>query len=346
MIYLDNAATTQPKFFAKDYAHMAWGNANSDHQTGLASYHELEKARDRVKKALGLKSGEVLFCSSASQAIQALAHRFAGQIKVGRKEHDSVWEVMSIPRVITSLDTTKLYCCQYANPITGDIFSDKIERLIDNNTDDFIGSDLTAAVGHCYLSPDILNDCDALWFSGHKFHVEKGIGCLWVSNRMKEYLNLSRDYKNEHGMFPGTVNVPGVLALVAGLEEAQANLYEHTAFFHNLNVEFLDACDSQGFKSIALKTAATRTEAINLFYVPNVFDVEPLIQFLSEEKEICISGAHSACSSSKSRRVTEALGIDAYMADSSIRVSYGVFNKYDDVRLLALGIREYINKYC
>ena len=78
MIYLDNAATTQPKFFAKDYAHMAWGNANSDHQTGLTSYHELEKARERVKKALGLKSVEVLFCSSASQAIQALAHRFAG----------------------------------------------------------------------------------------------------------------------------------------------------------------------------------------------------------------------------------------------------------------------------
>ena len=38
--------------------------------------------------------------------------------------------------------------------------------------------------------------------------------------------------------------------------------------------------------------------------------------------------------------------IDAYLADSSIRVSYGVFNKYDDVRLLALGIKEYINKYC
>lgn len=70
-IWLDNASTTEPKFFGKDYSYY-WFNPNSNHKAGLEARKELDKARERIKESLGLKNGKLIIGGSASHLIDNL----------------------------------------------------------------------------------------------------------------------------------------------------------------------------------------------------------------------------------------------------------------------------------
>lgn len=71
MVYLDNAASTCPKFHASTYAHY-WANPNSPHKLGLEANRALNEAKERIKKSLGVKSGETVIGGTASQLFGCL----------------------------------------------------------------------------------------------------------------------------------------------------------------------------------------------------------------------------------------------------------------------------------
>lgn len=73
MVYLDNASTTQTKFFAKDY--YIFGNPNSSHGLGLKANEALDEARERIKMALGVKSGKVVIDGTASRLTEILVNK-------------------------------------------------------------------------------------------------------------------------------------------------------------------------------------------------------------------------------------------------------------------------------
>lgn len=70
-IWLDSASTTKPKFFAKDYVQY-WTNPNSNHALGLEANNQLNQARERIMKALGVESGKVIIGGCASQLVDNL----------------------------------------------------------------------------------------------------------------------------------------------------------------------------------------------------------------------------------------------------------------------------------
>ena len=68
MIYLDNAATTEPKIFSKDYNY--WFNSNTPYvkeETKL-----LKQARQDIKDYLGTNKGYVIVGSCSSGLVQDL----------------------------------------------------------------------------------------------------------------------------------------------------------------------------------------------------------------------------------------------------------------------------------
>lgn len=69
--YLDHAASTPPRFFASDYFNY-WANPNSPHKGGLEAHQALNEAKARIKKALGVKSGEIIIGGTASQLFGCL----------------------------------------------------------------------------------------------------------------------------------------------------------------------------------------------------------------------------------------------------------------------------------
>ncbi|MGZ4122947.1 MAG: aminotransferase class V-fold PLP-dependent enzyme, partial [Tumebacillaceae bacterium] len=74
-IYLDNSATTKPypEVIAEMVAMMetTYGNPSSLHRKGVLAEKELDKARERIAKALGsAKKTEIVFTSGGTEANQ------------------------------------------------------------------------------------------------------------------------------------------------------------------------------------------------------------------------------------------------------------------------------------
>lgn len=72
MIYLDNAATTKPKFFAKDYSQY-WFNSNTNY--AMTEQMMLDGARETIKDCLGVQTGKVIIGGTSSQLIAFLMMR-------------------------------------------------------------------------------------------------------------------------------------------------------------------------------------------------------------------------------------------------------------------------------
>lgn len=361
MVYLDNAATTEPEFFGKDYREY-WGNANTNYAFGREAKEALDSVREDIKRYLGVKTGKVLFCRSATEASNRLTDLLPYCV-CSPYEHDSVYnkchhyhnksidEWIDLPYG----HYTFSYFHQYVNQMTGTTFN--LERIAEklkkvNTKNLFFCSDFTAAIGHALIPYNFDNYLDAVWFSGHKFHCEKGIGALWVSDRLAEYLNLSESSTNEYGMFHGTVNVPGAIALANALNRygynfrssgelsnKYHNLYNYLkqklvekdiSFYYRNNFGILDFWDF--------------SLAINALVLPQIKNADALIEYLSS-KMIYVGAGHSACSENEDYRVLEAFGLTREEAKSTIRVSFSDYNSLYDIDKLVNAIKEFINLY-
>ena len=196
--YLDNASTTETKFFAKDFYHL--GNPNSQHSFGVNASRDLDDAKERIKRCLGVKGGKVLFCRCASEAVERLCDNFIGDKTCSPYEHDSVLEkcgycdisLEGFPEYINGMkfydEKNFLYLHQFVNNITGTKFDiESIGKMCRDNGA-FFGSDFTAAIGHVFIPKHLESFCNCVFFSGHKFHAEQGVGAIWLSDRLVNYL--------------------------------------------------------------------------------------------------------------------------------------------------------------
>ena len=346
MVYLDNAATTQPKFFAKDYNdHDCWVNPNSSHKLGIFVQQQLNFETKTIKQSLGVKNGRLFFFQSATQCVQWLTYRFNlihsdKQIYCSKYEHDSV---INCPNVIPISKQVyqqgDLFLYQYVNHITGHIFP--IEKLGEavHKVHGFFGTDMTAAIGHVYIPENIEEFCDALWFSGHKFHIEKGIACLWVGHNLCEYLRIS-----ETPSFQGTPDYPAVRALSQGLDKAmetQSSNCSRYKFFCKTIMQKMDKLNIP-YRFIRFPQNE-QSYAINCMIFENIIG-DALVQFLST-KDIYISPGHSACSGAGDYRVLEAFGFDRNTAQRTVRISFSEDNSFNHIDQFIDAVNEYYNMF-
>ncbi len=342
MIYLENAATTQPKFFRSNYEDF-WMNSNTPY-TRTKEQLELEKAKEKIKSCLGVKGGYVLFFRCSSEAIEWLAHKFCvNEVWCSPYEHDSVYNVSEIlnNKSKYNIQEYSLYCHQLVNQITGEVWNIKqVKEECVTKPNQFFGSDLTAAIGHTILPDDLEKYCDALWFSGHKFYTEKNVGAMWISDRLGEYLGANKDPKNQHNLVHGTVDVAGACMIADAMGWVCGNCTDTDDYYYNLlvvlnNLLFVNNIEPSNISF----HEKTRSHAINAIYLPNI-NADALQTYLAS-KDIYIGVAHSACAGTEDYRVLEAMGFDKKIASQTIRVSFGVDSCYDDIKGLVNEIKKF-----
>ena len=343
--YLDHAATSFPtKYFAKDFP--IYGNANSPHSLGIQANQALEEARNRIKEALGVESGKVLFCRCATEAVEWLCNSMElRQVpyyyvrKCSNYEHDSV-SMCCMESDELPTKPNHLYLHQYINQLTGTVFPiESIGKQV-QSTDAFFGSDFTAAIGHYPLPNNFESFCDAVWFSGHKFGCEQGIGAIWLSDRLFKYLGGSEDSRNEYGLIHGTPNVSAAVAMSYALIHAVANTKQNNIRYgklvNHMGTKLLENDILYHIHDVEL---TNKTYAINALYLPG-FNADTLVQFLSSRK-IYVSPCYSACADNADYRVAEAVGMSKEQASQTIRVSFGEDTSLEDVETLVKGIGEF-----
>ena len=329
-IYLDHAATT-PLLPVARAALLdgldQWANPSSPHRSGRAARALLEDARTRLKAALGW-TGEVVFTSGASEAL-ALAVRQSNAPLAGLSavEHEAVLRHRGAADLLAvdglglvapaNCSRPGLVAVQQVNNETGVIQPLESIAVAVRAAGGVLLADCAQGAGKLPLP-----DADLIALSAHKFGGPVGVGALLV----RDWALLAPGGGQERGYRGGTENLPGVLAMVAALEQGQ-DWVEQAA---RLRAELERGLVAAGGDVIA--AGAARSPLIGAYRMPGLSAAAQLIRF--DAQGIAVS-AGSACSSGSLRtsHVLQAMGLDDRAAGEVIRVSLGRETTERDVAL-------------
>ena len=360
LIYADNNATTQvdPQVFEemRPFFEERYGNPSSVHSFGSDVGKDIEKARERVAKAIGASHPtEIVFTSCGTEsdntairsallsragrkrivttrvehpAVLTLAKRlerdgltvtYLSVDKKGQISLDELREVMGDDVAVVSVMT--------ANNETGTIFPVEKAGEIAHEFGALFHTDAVQSVGKVTL--DLSSEAiDLLAMSGHKLHAPKGVGALYV-RRGTRFRPFMLGGHQERGRRGGTHNVPGIVALGKACELAARHVEDEQVRVRALR----DRLERE-----LLKIEGTRLNGDPENRLPGTSNIsfqsvegEAVLMHL-DQNGICASSG-SACTSGslEPSHVLRAMGVPFTFAHGSIRFSFGRFNTEADV---------------
>ena len=344
MVFLDYASTCHiVKFSSKQHDGF---RCNPNAAYAYAERKTLMDCEERIKAAIGVNGGHVLYFRCATEAIDWL-HRAtierAGCIRWRRSlyEHDACqFGCEAKANLVT--DAIDFYIHQWVNHITGEIFDLKTIRSQLVETCKLI-VDATAGFGKAKLPSGLDDIADALFMSGHK------IGCpelsfMWLSDNLCEWLGAAKDIRNQWGLHHGSLSVASVLALTDAVEWACENGDRVDGHSTRLYVQMNDMLDKARIEHHDVLEHQMFTCSINAIRLFGI-NADALQQFLAS-RGIYVGVGGSACSAAHDYRVLRAYGLTDGEASEVIRVSFGDETTARDIETLVEGIKEYCRQFC
>ena len=344
MVFLDYASTCPiVKFSSQQYGGF---HCNPNAAYAYAERKALMDCEERIKAAIGVKSGHVLYFRCATEAIKWLYDEVLIRDKWSwwrhsPYEHDACqYSMENKPDEV--VDAVDFYIHQWANHITGEIFNLKeIKAQLPENVQLIV--DATAGFGKAKLPRDIGNIADALFMSGHK------IGCpelsfMWLSDTLCEWLGAAKDIRNQWGLHHGSLSVASVLALTDAVEWACKNGDRVDGHSVRLYVQMNGMLDKACIEHHDVIERQAYTASINAIRL-NGANADALQQFLAS-RGIYVGVGGSACSAAHDYRVLRAYGLTDDEASEVIRVSFGDETTSSDIEALVEGIKEYRRQFC
>ncbi len=378
-VYFDNAATT-PLSEASAAAIKenlgVFGNPSSLHHLGVEADKLLTRSRDKIKKSLGVKNRKdgLVFCAGGSEAnnlaIIGTSHskdHFKGKkIITTAAEHPSAANCLShlekegakviripCPGGVFDMDAFEkelddsvyLASVMWVNNETGAIYPmPRIRSLMREKCPDaYLHTDATQA----YAKLDVAaSHADMITVSGHKIGAPKGIGALYISERMLKERSVSPVILGggqEGGLRSGTENVLFAAAFAAGAEKATEDIGENVRKYTELYENTVSLL-SQSVPEVRInRPSGEFSRHILSLTLPNIKS-EVMLHYLSSAG-ICVSSG-SACSSHHPGISPAMLdfGLDARAADCTLRVSFSTDNTVEQTEYftenLALGVKK------
>lgn len=371
VIYLDNNATTQIDKRVLEammpYLTSEFANANSTHLFGINAYEAVKTARNQVADLIGADAHEIVFTSGATEAINLAIKGVADNYQAkGRHiitvstEHSAVLDtcqyletkgfevtylsvqrdgLINLGELKSALrDDTILVAVMLANNETGVIQPIKELAELSHGVGALFMSDATQAAGKIAVNVDELG-IDLLCLSGHKIYAPKGVGALYVRQRMNRVKipALLHGGGHEKGLRSGTLNVPGIVALGEACAIAKRELSKNAESIGALR----DYLETELLKIDG--TFINGNKSLRLFNTSNIqfhgADSDAIIMGLSIPENdlplIAVSNG-SACTSAsiEPSHVLTAMGLEENEAYNSIRFSLGKFNTFKEMNLV------------
>ncbi|MFI1105189.1 cysteine desulfurase family protein [Streptomyces melanogenes] len=361
-IYLDHQATTPMDPVVMDVMQAAYtqyfANPASPHAVGVRAFREVERARSAVARFVGGARSEIYFTSGATEAnniaIKGVAGRCpGGHIVTTATEHKSVLDtcealhaagcaVTVLPvdaqgRVTAEAvarhlrDDTVLVSVMLANNEIGTIQPIAEIGRVTRQAGVPLHCDATQAVGS--LAVDVTElGVDLLTLSGHKIYGPKGIGALYVANRLTDIAPLApliHGGGQERGLRAGTLNTAAIIGLGAAItlvEETRDQEARRLAKFRGTFLAELTARSRAPFRLNSGTGPDFLPHALNLSF--EGVDAQELLPRLTD---LAISTG-SACNSSAQEpsHVLRAIGLPPERIRGSIRLSFGRFTAERD----------------
>lgn len=364
--YLDNAATTRVFDSVRDIMMQTleedYGNPSSMHAKGINAEKYITNAKNIIAKNLKVDAKEIVFTSGGTESNNmaligtALANNRTGKhIITTNIEHPSVhnplifledcgYEVTYLPvdgngkvrmdKLEAAIRTdTILVSIMYVNNEVGTVEDiEAISKLIKSkNANTVFHVDAIQAFGKFKIYPKRLG-IDLMSVSGHKIHGPKGVGFLYIRDKVK-IKPIIYGGEQQKGMRSGTENVPGIAGLGKAVEEIYTNHDDKIANLYELKQYFIDEIRKlEGTTVNAVDLPTLRETAPHIVSVS--FDgirSEVLLHSL-EDKGVYISSG-SACASNHPglSGTLRAIGVKKELLDSTIRFSFSVNTTKEEI---------------
>lgn len=367
-IYLDSAATTRPtEECIAAMTETLWeiyGNPSSLHRMGLDAQLRMDAARRQIAAALGCAAEEVTFTSGATES-NHLAIRGAAAAYGRRKRRvvTTTVEHAAVRGAFDLLESEGYEVIRVAPDADGILRAEAIAAAVNDDTclvsmmlvNNETGAILPVQQAFAQITrehKDIITHCDAvqgflklpftpaklgadlLTVSGHKVHACKGVGALYHQKGIR-LTPLLKGGEQEALLRPGTESVPLIVGFGAAVDALRGNLAERAAYIAELRGECIrQLSESDG---ITINSPADGSPYILSFSVKGLRS-ETMLHFLSDKGIFVSSG--SACSKGKQSGVLQQFGIKQDLADSTLRVSFCMENKPEDITALCEALKE------
>lgn len=357
--YLDNSATTRCFDEVIDYMSVVnrniYGNPSSMHGYGVKAENELRCARDIISGILKVSPKEIYFTSGGTESDNlsiigcAMANKRSGKhLITTRVEHPAVLEPMKKLEEngfeVTYLDVgsdgrvdpeevrkalredTILVSIMHINNEIGALMPiEEIGKIVKSYKPSILFHvDAVQSFGKQRIYPKRMN-IDLLSISGHKIHGPKGVGILYVGEKVK-ITPIIYGGGQQKNLRSGTENVPGIAGIAKASEIIYKNFDCHIARLYEMKKNFIEKVS--GIEGTVIN--GIPDEGIE-FSAPHVISVsfagiraEVLLHAL-EDKGIYVSSG-SACATNKpaTSATLQAIGVKKELLDSTIRFSLSV----------------------
>lgn len=367
-VYLDNSATTRvfpdvaelvKKIMCEDY-----GNPSSLHRKGVQAEQYTRQARETLANILKVSEKEIFFTSGGTESDNlaligcALANQRSGKRLITTSiEHPAVMQTM---KYLESLGFEVTYL-----PVdsSGRIRLEDLQRAMRQDTilvsimhtNNEIGSmqpiaeagalikrinpntlfhvDAVQGFGKARIYPKRMN-IDLLSASSHKIHGPKGVGLLYVRDKVK-IQSILFGGGQQYNLRSGTENVPGAAGMAKAAEMLYSHLEEDVNRLYLCKRYFAEGIRKmEGVKINGLLQDGSCGEGT----APHVLNVsflgvrsEVLLHAL-EDEGIYVS-AGSACSARKPQpsATLKAIGVEKAVLESAIRFSFSVYTTKEEL---------------
>lgn len=364
-VYLDNSATTRTfpevaelmsKIMCEDY-----GNPSSMHNKGVQAERYVRYGRETLAKILKVNEKEIYFTSGGTESDNlaligcAMANYRAGKHLITTKiEHPAILQTMhyledqgfevtylsvndkgqiSLQELQNAMrkDTILVSIMHTNNEIGAVEPIAEAGRLIKStNPSTLFHVDAVQGFGKYRIYPKRMG-IDLLSVSGHKIHGPKGVGFLYIGEKVKIH-NIIYGGGQQKNLRSGTENVPGIAGMAKAAEMLYNHLEEDVERLYSLKDYFCEGLrkipdirinNPEGMEGaphiVSLSVAGVRSEV--------------LLHAL-EDKGIYVS-AGSACSSNKPHTAgsatMKAIKLPEEFLDSTLRFSMSVYTTREEL---------------
>lgn len=353
MIYLDNCATTAMRKEVIEEMVIAleedFGNPSSLHKLGFNVEKKITNARKIISDYLKVNEKEIYFTSGGTEsnnlaigsAINKMKNR-GRHIITTKIEHPSVLAVFKnlekqgykvsylgvdkygyidltkLSEIIS--DETILVSIMQVNNELGSIENiDEIGNIIKAKNPEIIFH-VDGVQGFGKIEFNLRKSkLDLYSFSSHKIHGPKGMGGLYINEKLKlEPVVFGGN--QERGFRSGTENAPSIIGFGKAVEIMKNNFEEESSCVKMINSYFREKVAE--IEDIRINTSRENSSPYIINLSINNIRGEVLVHYL-EQSEIFVSTS-SACSSNDTKKshVLQSIGLDNKEIEGSIRVCF------------------------
>ena len=380
-VYLDNSATTRVFPEVAEYMTQImcqqYGNPSSLHLKGMEAEQILRKAKETLAGILKVNEKELLFTSGGTES-DNLALRGAALAKQRQGRHLITTQVEhpAILQTMHALEEQGFQVTYLPVDPFGRIKLEDLQRAMRNDTilvsimhtNNEVGAQQPIAEAGALIkrmNPNTLFHVDAVQgfgksriypkkmgidlmsVSGHKIHGPKGVGFLYVNEKVRIRPILFGGGQ-QGNLRSGTENVPGIAGMAMAAQMLYQKYDEDVRKLTDCKAYFIDGVSHmEGTRVNGLLPGMPHGEGT----APHVVSVsfrgvrsEVLLHAL-EEKGIYVS-AGSACSAKKPQpsATLKAMGVENDLLGSTIRFSFSVFTTQEELEYTLSELREIVPK--